>query len=176
MAMQNTSAPWLADVKEEAFRNVADSPLTKGCAEGKVASLFALLIGFWPFVDSFPKITRSKYSGTRDLKAKILAKMESDERGHRALWLQTCAELGITPQKLGEHGPLPRMQRLISVIGEDTDLPVSFLRFLGIEIVAEAVSEGLIQHIPFQEALGGERVGLVRNAPRRPERSARNKP
>lgn len=152
--MQKELVPWLHRVKDESFRKVSCSPLTRGCAEGRAASLSALLIGFWPFVDKFPGIIKSKYEGSRDLKAKLLAEMEGDERGHRTLWIQSCEELKITQETLSAQETLPRVQRLIDYIGEDLPSYRSFLRFLAVEIVAEGLSVGLVRHAAFQEALG----------------------
>lgn len=150
---KNETPTWLAGVKQETLLKVGNSPLTQGCAQGYRGSLYALMIGFWPFVNSFPDIIHSKYAGSEDRGALILAEMEQDERGHRGLWLQTCKVLGIAETEL-EHEPLPSIQRLINVIGEDTEPHRSFLRFLGVEIIAEALSVALIGHAPFQEQLG----------------------
>lgn len=153
MTRKNETPAWLPGLKEETLEKVSNSPLTQGCAKGYTESLRALMIGFWPFVDSFPDIINSKYARSGNRGAQILAEMEQDERGHRILWLQTCEVLAIDEKEM-EHEPLPRMRRLIQVIGEDTQPYISFLRFLGVEIIAEALSVALMEHAPFQEQLG----------------------
>lgn len=146
---------WLADVKEKALAMVEASPLTQGCAVGDMGSLRSLMIGFWAFVNAFPGIIESKYGAVGDdhRAAKTLAGMEADERSHRAKWIDTCRAIGIDePQLVGQ--PLPLMHDLIDFVSEDTALHNTFLRFLGVEIIAETLSEALMRHEAFREALG----------------------
>lgn len=147
---------WLPQVKDETRTKVAGSLLMQGCAQGDEDSLDILLHGFWPFVNAFPGIISSKYGRSGSRRAKLLAQMESDERGHRTLWLLTCQALKIEESELTDE-PLPRMQRLIDVVGdEDADLSETFLRFLAVELTAEAMSAVLMEHDEFKDRLGQE--------------------
>lgn len=145
---------WLDNVKRKALVRVEASPLTQGCAIADEHSLFALMIGFWPFVKAFPEIISSTYRVLNDDRAaQALAGMEKDERSHMEKWLQTCWTIGIDRSQLMDE-PLPRMQRLIAVLSEDTKPHNKFLRFLGVEIIAESLSEALMKHEAFREKLG----------------------
>ena len=120
-----------------------------------MGSLRSLMIGFWPFVHAFPGIIESKYGATGGdhRAAQALAGMEGDERSHRTKWVDTCRAIGIDEAQLvGE--PQPLMQRLIYVVSEDTALHNTFLRFLGVEIIAESLSEALMKHGAFRVKLG----------------------
>ena len=146
---------WLDGVKKEALAMVEASPLTQGCAAGDMGSLRSLMIGFWPFVNAFPGIIESKYgaTGDDDRAAQALAGMEGDERSHRTKWVDTCRAIGIDEAQFGGE-PQPLMQRLIGFVSEDTALHNTFLRFLGVEIIAETLSEALMKHEVFRETLG----------------------
>jgi hypothetical protein len=153
MIQSRETLAWLAAVKEETHRKTRGSSLTQGCAQGRIESIYALLIGFWPFVHTFPEMIKAKYDDSGDRKARILAEMEQDERGHNALWFQACKTVGISDKQLAQE-PLPLIRHLNDVIGEDTDLYKTFLRFLAVEIIAEALSEALLPHAAFCEQVG----------------------
>lgn len=154
LSQQNGPPVWLEEFKQETLKKVQGSLLTQGCAQGNTASLFALMVGFAPFVYNFPKIIKSKYGEENESRgAQILGEMKEDEESHRKLWDQTCEVLAIDETQLGRE-PLPGMLNLIKFVGEDTKLYISFLRFMGVEIIAEALSKALMDHSPFKERLG----------------------
>lgn len=129
MVKAHETPAWLALVKAEARTKTRNAPLTQACAQGDMLSIYALLIGYWSFVRAFPEMIKVKYDDSGDPKAKVLAAMEQDERGHTVLYQQACTQVGISEKQLAQK-PLPSVQRLNAFIGEDTDLYKTFLRFL----------------------------------------------
>ena len=118
--MRSGTPVWLEEVKSDARRKVDASPLTQGCAQGNMDDLKALLIGFWSFVSAFPDMIGKKYGETDDLKARILAAMEKDERSHTLLWLEACTAIGIGKEEL--KGEQDFLDKQFSSIREDYPL------------------------------------------------------
>ena len=81
--------------------------------------------------------------------------MQKDEEDHRQLWLKTAHVLGLTPTDLRQP-PTPEVRAVTSVIAEDVDPYMMFLRFVGVEMVAESVSKDFLSSEEFKSALGKE--------------------
>jgi len=89
---------------------------------------------------------------------KVLSSMQKDEEDHRQLWLKTAHVLGLASADLRQP-PILEVKRITSVIAEDVDPYVMLLRFVGVEIVAESVSENFLSSERFKSALGKEGLG-----------------
>jgi hypothetical protein len=81
--------------------------------------------------------------------------MQRDGEDHRELWLKTAAILGLAPTDLAQSA-IPEVQLVTSFVAEDVDPFSMFLRFVGVEIVAESVSKDALSSDKFKLALRKE--------------------
>ena len=166
---------WIPNIKKDVRRKVESSPIIQGCARGDVSHVRALITGYWPFVDAFPKIIfRTLYStkkyllkphfiltfgplmlrGIHTMNAKVTKEIQSDEAAHRDLWIQTAAALGLTIKDLRNQKAIPEILHLNETVGEGTDFFIRYLRFVAVEMVAEEISRVLLASAPFSELVG----------------------
>ena len=170
------SESWAPAIKDEAFRRIAGSPLVEGCATHGNAGrhAFALVAGFWPFVDAFPAIIRRTYGPTDAAPDKLLRRfqrragailantlvgMESDERDHRALWLRSARSLGLSEAGLGRLPVLPEVRQLVEAVGNESSLARRLLYFVAVEMVAESVARVVSASPRFVAAMGEPGMG-----------------
>lgn len=170
------SESWAPPIKAEAFRRIAGSPLVQGCATHGNAGghAFALLAGFWPFVDAFPAIIRRTYGPADAAPDKLLRRfqrragailansligMESDERDHRALWLRSARSLGLSEAGLGRLPVVPEVRQLVEAVGNESSLSRRLLYFVAVEMVAESVARVVCPSPRFVAAMGEPGMG-----------------
>ena len=162
---------WVKEIKNEALQKISLSPFATACRAGDMGLTKELFLRFWPFVDAFPKIInrgcvnilKKELVKTFGLEIidllrpgfQVLSSMRQDEEDHRQLWLKTAHVLGLTPTDLRQP-PTPEVRAVTSVIAEDVDPYMMFLRFVGVEMVAESVSKDFLSSEEFKSALGKE--------------------
>ena len=161
--------PWFQGIKGRAAERIAESPLAIKCVQGDIVALRALILNYWPFVDTFPqqisaaaihmlRATRLARYHTNDLSelwstaSALLQGMQKDEKAHRELWIRTAHSLGVDDE-LGRDKPLDEVNQVIATIGEATDPFKTLLRFVAVEIVAEALSATLLASDAFKAML-----------------------
>jgi len=171
---------WTAAIRNEAQEKIVSSIAARACCEGDAPAIREILIRFWPFVDVFPQIIRrgcarlirrelittrlAKVHRILDLLSLLilakstLSEIERDETDHRRLWLRTMEALGLSPTSL-DNTPIPSIGTLMAVVGEHCDPPTMFLRFAGVEILAESISETLLQSDRFRATVGTKGLG-----------------
>lgn len=158
---------YLAEIKKEAADKCMAAPLIKACSDGDLAAIRALIIHYWPFVDTFPKIINDGVAAVIQKEVQrireiigvmreALQGVERDETNHRGLWLTTAGELYLTDADLFYTSPkiLPEVQEIIQLTRK-TDPFALFLRFVAVEIVAEAISIALLRSEEFRQIVGG---------------------
>jgi hypothetical protein len=162
---------WVREIKSEALQKITLSPFATACRGGDMGLTKELFLRFWPFVDAFPKIInrgclhilKKELVKTFGLEMidlfrlgfQVLSSMQKDEEDHRQLWLKTSHVLGLTPIDLRQP-PTPEVKAVTSVIAEDVDPYIMFLRFVGVEVVAESVSEDFLSSEKLKSTLGKE--------------------
>lgn len=148
--------PWIENIKRDAHRKIVCSNFAVPCRQGNVAVVRQLIIGLWPFVDTFPKIL---IHGSRHLRGTdffehrevlkqlihrssgILLGIQRDVKNHRKLWLETGKSLGLNYPGDFDRAPIPEVVAWIDEVAqEDSDPFRMFLRFAAIEMIAESVS------------------------------------
>ena len=162
---------WVSEINNEALQKISLSSFATMCRAGDMRLTKDLFLRFWPFVDAFPKvinraclhILKTELVKTFGLEMidvfrlgfQVLSSMQKDEEDHRQLWLKTANVLGLTSADLRQH-PIPEVKTVTSVIAEDVDPYMMCLRFVGVEIAAESVSENFLSSDKFKSALGKE--------------------
>lgn len=165
---------WVREIKSETLRKISLSPFATMCRAGDMRLTKELFLRFWPFVDAFPKIVnrgclhilRKELVNTFGLEMidlfrlgfQILSSMQKDEEDHRQLWLKTTHVLGLASADLRQPS-IPEVKMVTSIIAEDVDPHMMFLRFVGVEVVAESMSEYFLSSERFKSALGKEGLG-----------------
>jgi len=162
---------WVCEISNEALQKISRSSFATMCRTGDMRLTKNLFLRFWPFVDAFPNIINR--SCVHILKKElvktfgldmidifrlgfqVLSSMQKDEEDHRQLWLKTANVLGLTSADLRQR-PIPEVKTATSVIAEDIDPYTMFLRFVGVEVVAESMSEYFLSSEKFKSALGKE--------------------
>lgn len=162
---------WVSEIRNETLQKISLSPFATACRDGDMRLTKNLFQRFWPFVDAFPKIInraclhilKTELVKTFGLEMidlfrlgfQVLSSMQQDEEDHRQLWLKTAHVLGLTSTDLHQHST-PEVKMVTSVIAEDVDPYMMFLRFVGVEVVAESMSENFLSSERFKSALGKE--------------------
>jgi len=162
---------WVSEIRNETLQKISLSPVATGCRGCDMRLTKELLLRFWPFVDAFPRIInrgclhilKKELVKTFGLEMidlfrlgfQVLSSMQKDEEDHRQLWLKTSHVLGLTSTDLRQP-PTPEVKMVTSVIAEDIDPYIMFLRFVGVEVVAESVSGDFLSSERFKSALGKE--------------------
>lgn len=147
-------------IKRKSWRKLNSSPLMLRLMEADDVALRALLVGYWPFVDSFPRVIRLTYEATAQFSrygrvlSGALREMETDERNHRALWLRSTAAADIPESDLTQSQALPEVLRVTDAMVEREALWQRLLDFVAVEIVAEGLSVALLSSNRFCERLG----------------------
>lgn len=147
-------------IKLNSWRKLNASPLMNRFKQADDAALRALFIGYWPFVDTFPRVIRSTYESTERFvrHGKVLSgalrEMESDERNHRALWLRSAHAAGVSEQTLQAAAALPEVARITDAMVDRPNLWQRLLDFVGVEIVAEGISASFLSSPSFCDRLG----------------------
>lgn len=165
---------WIDEIKSDALLKFSLSSFSAMCRAGDMTLTRDLLLHFWPFVDAFPKIInrgclhilRKELVNSFGLEMidlfrlgfQVLSAMQKDEEDHRQLWLKTARILGLTLEEL-RQSTIPEVNRVISFVAENVDPYAMFLRFVGVEIVAESVSKDFLSSEKFKSALGKEALG-----------------
>ncbi|BCK75342.1 hypothetical protein AA0242T_2174 [Acetobacter aceti NRIC 0242] len=141
---------------------IFSSPLIRACAQGDRASIRALLIGFWPFVQAFeraidqrvghlplrPLVERFGQSRVKTFFSEAreaVREMKEEEGSHALLWVAGAKELGID-LNADQYPQLSSVENLIQA--STSDDPVEFFSWLaGVEYLAEELSAYLC-HAP----------------------------
>lgn len=158
--MQVVTPSWWHELKAEARRRISFSPLVVGCRTGDLIYIRALTVIFWQFVDEFPDILFRQFNNSND---RLVQKMSSrlsgitnDEKSHRRLWLKTADCIGLTPEYLfSRREQFPKVA-VISLCLSEQNRVLTFLRIVGVEIVAEMLSHELLDSERFNTILEEE--------------------
>lgn len=163
---------WISDIKREVEEKVAGCKIAEACLTGERKFIKEFLVCYWPFVDVFPKIisrgavrllarelvrelnTKNIFEFS-SLGVEILSEIRRDESSHRELWLKTAESVGLTYRDLNSSS-YPEVTAISELVGEDSETYVMFLRFMAVEMVAEAVSKILLQSPSFKAVVGNE--------------------
>jgi len=160
---------WVAEIKGEARRKISAATFAAACRQGNSAVMLGLILGLWPFVDTFPKSIIRGASGfpKRSIRKdrhllnmflhrgpQMLSGIRKDEENHRVLWLETGRALGLNYPLDFERPVLPQTQIWINEINNKSDPLTSLLRFAAVEIIAEAISIDLLTSKTFTSILG----------------------
>ena len=149
-------------IKRKSWHKLNSSPLMGRLMDADEMALGALFVGYWPFVDSFPRVIQLTYEATAQFSrygrvlSGALREMETDERNHRALWLRSTAAANIPETDLYDSEPLPEVLRVTGAMVEREALWQRLLDFVAVEIVAEGLSVALLSSDRFRERLGAK--------------------
>jgi len=168
---------WVEEIKGEARTKITAATFASACRQGNSAVMRGLVLGLWPFIDTFPKSIirgasgfpkRSILKNRRLLNLflhrgpQMLSGIRKDEENHRTLWLETGQALGLNYPLDFERPVLPHTQVWINEINNKSDPLTSLLRFAATEILAEAISVNLLSSQTFTSVLGNRGCGWFR--------------
>ena len=158
---------WITSIQKEAIKRKSwhqlnSSPLMARLMGADEMALRALFVGYWPFVDSFPRVIQRTYEESAQFSrygrvlSGALREMETDERNHRALWLRSTTAANIPEADLYASEPLLEVVRITGAMVERDALWQRLLDFVAVEIVAEGLSVALLSSDRFCERLGAK--------------------
>ncbi len=162
---------WYEGIKKKAASKIAKLSLVRECAHGDESALRTLILNFWPFVNEFPdqihrasvKMMRARHlkrfsiedlEALWELSSNLLKGMQDDETTHRDLWVGAASALGISYTELSTQVAGTEMLELLQLTGEKIDQFVTLMRFVTVEIVAEALSRTVLAEEPFRNRVG----------------------
>lgn len=147
-------------IKRKSWHKLNSLPLAARLMAADEMALRALFVGYWPFVDGFPRVIQQTYEATAQFSrygrvlSGALREMETDERNHRALWLRSTEAADIALADLYSSPALPQVLRVTEAMIERGALWQRLLDFVAVEIVAEGLSVAVLSSERFCERLG----------------------
>jgi pyrroloquinoline quinone (PQQ) biosynthesis protein C len=161
---------WIEEIKGEVRDKISKAEFVALCHKGDITVIESLARGLWPFIDEFPRIINRgclrlckpqlfhKFGFVKMLSLlrhsyEALAEIESDEEQHRKLWLDIGEALGLIYPCHYNQPILPVVKAWIRGVDKPSDPFTMFLRFTSIEMIAEAVSKGLLTSDNFTSVL-----------------------
>lgn len=161
---------WIQGIKNEVEEKVSHCRITSACKTGNPKFIKEFLICYWRFVDIFPEIifrgsfrllrreflenlSMEKVKDFIIIGADVLNEIRGDETSHRELWLKTAEALGLSYQDL-QRPPYEEVLAIGEYVGENIGPYIMFLRFVAVEMVAEAISKLLLESVQFKDSVG----------------------